>query len=237
MTTRTAFLLALLIPAAPALAAGRQEVGLNFALGFPQGDFGEHVDNIGWGGIGHYGYTLPGAPLMIGADLGYMLYGHESRREPFSTTIPDVTVKVSTSNNIFLAHFLLRLAPTWGVLRPHIDGLVGLKHLFTETSIKNEDDDDGDPIAQSTNWEDSAWSYGVGAGLQVQVLTAGDMTQEGVHLREVLVTGGARYLFGSEADYLKKGSIRRTPEGRAEYDLQTSRTDLLIAYVGATVAF
>ena len=46
---------------------------------------------------------------MIGADLAFMIYGSETRQEPFSLTIPDVTVEVETSNNIVLLHALARL--------------------------------------------------------------------------------------------------------------------------------
>ena len=74
------------------ITSNAQQAGLNFSLAFPQGEFGEQVDNIGFGLSGEFMFLSPKphAPFGLGLNLGYYIYGMESRKEPWSLTIPDV---------------------------------------------------------------------------------------------------------------------------------------------------
>lgn len=101
------------------------QAGLNLKLGFPQSEFKDNVDNIGFGGAGQFGYHIPQSPFYIGANVGFIIYGSETREEPFSTTIPDVYVDVTTTNSIFNGHLLFRVQPQEGFLRPYLDGMIG----------------------------------------------------------------------------------------------------------------
>lgn len=205
---------------------------LSLFVGVPVGPFASRVDNVGFGATVGFFAGIKGTPVQIGGELGAMIYGAEKRHEPFSTTIPDVMVAVETSNNIGMGHLVLRLAPQSGAVIPYLDGIFGGKYLFTSTSIRNERFDDGEAIATSTNFDDFAWSYGAGGGLQIKVYEGMMGEQYGsVHLN-----AGARYLAGSEAEYLKKGSIRRE-NGQVNYDVQRSRTDILVPQFGVTVLF
>ena len=162
----------------------------------------------------------------MGFDGGFLVYGFERRHEPFSTTIPDVTVAVETSNAIAMGHLLLRLQPPTGSFQPYIDGLFGFKYFFTETSINDEHGDFA--IASSTNFDDAALSYGVGGGLDFEIHRG--------HRKSVFINVGARYLFGSEAEYLKEGSIERR-NGRVFFTTERSETDILITQLGITMKF
>jgi hypothetical protein len=232
-----AVLIALLVWMGPARAQDRSaiDVGIGLAIGIPQGDFKINVPELGWGGEGHFGVRL-GGPLIIGGDLGFMIYGSERRKEPFSLTIPDVTVDVITSNNIFLGHFLMRLQPETGSVRPYIDGLVGFKYFWTETRIEDENDPT-EPIASSTNLEDMAFSYGAGFGVAIQLVDGTEKRREtGEGPLGIYLDLRVRYLIGSEADYLKKGSIQRVGT-QLIYDVQRSKTDFLVPHIGVSVVF
>ena len=220
--------------ALPAHAQVRPQGELSFIVGLPQGEFNEHVDQAGFGGSLFGGIGLGASPVTLGLDLAFMVYGYERRSEPFSNTIPDVTVDVTTSNNIGMGHLVLRLEPPSGAIRPYLDGLVGLKYLYTETNIENEGFGDNESIARSVNFDDTALSYGVGGGLNVRVYSGqlGEDTPHGI----ILVNLGARYLFGGEAEYLQKGSIRRE-NGEVTFDVDRSRTDLLIPQLGVSFVF
>ncbi len=220
-------------PSTAAAKRGPHQVGIGFLVGFPEGELDDEVDENGYGLGGHYVYTFGRSGLGVGLDVGYLIYGTESRREPFSTTIPDVTVEVTNRNQILMSHLLLRYSSIAGPLQPQIDGLVGLKYLFTQTTIEGEDDE---PIARDTNFDDTAFSYGFGAGLKI-LLHEGTGGSKSGDLRRLFLTLHMQYLFGSEAQYLKKGSIRRTPDGRVAYDVHQSRTDLLTALVGIVFEF
>lgn len=223
----------LFISTASAQSRPRIDGGISFSIGNPVGEFGDNIDSPGFGGRIWGGVGPANSPVVVGADLGFLVYGRERRTEPFSTTIPDVTVDVVTSNNIVNGHLFFRLQPPGGSFRPYADGLVGFKYLFTDTRIKNEGFDDED-IARSTNFDDAALSYGLGGGVQVRVWGAGPARGEGPS--GVYIDLGARYLFGTQAEYLKEGSIRR--EGtNVTFDVTESETDLLVFQIGVGLKF
>ena len=209
----------------PQIYAQSWEVNLNFITGFPQNEFGDNVDNVGLGGGGGFGYHLGSNPILVGGEFSFLIYGSETQRVPVIITIPNVTVDVQTSNNIFIGHFFVRLQSNQGGLRPYLEGLIGLHNLFTETEIKNGTGNE--VIAKSTNQEDYALSYGAGAGLMIRVHKTDD------DIKEVFINLRGRYLFGGEADYL---SFRRE-DGQVSIDFNNSRTDLITFQLGVAFTF
>jgi hypothetical protein len=218
----------------PTQAQSRFQGGLNLLLGFPQGDFKDEVDEIGGGIAGEFLYSPGSTPLGFGASLGFMNYGKETRREPFSSTIPDVEVDVITSNNILLGHLLLRAQSKKGMFQPYLDGLVGFSYLFTDTKIENISDPEDGEVAKSKNLDDAVFSYGGGGGLMIKVYT-GKSEGQG-KMWSLLIDLRGRYMIGGEAEYLKKGSIGRH-NGKISYDIIKSKTDLLTAQIGVAVSF
>lgn len=73
-----------------------QSAGLNFTVAIPTGEFKEKVDNLGYGLSGSLNFISPkqNSPLGVGLNVGYIIYGSESRTEPLSNNIPDVFVDV-----------------------------------------------------------------------------------------------------------------------------------------------
>jgi hypothetical protein len=218
--------LALLIGGATVTRAQERQASVYFTTIVPRGEFSENVTNNGYGVSGQILVRLGPSPFLAGGDLGIAVYGSESHREPISTTIPNLQVRVRTSNNILFSHFVLRAQPRTGPVRPYFDGLIGLKHLFTKTSISDLADDE--TIASSTDLSDTALSYGFGGGLQIQ-LTKGPEAR-------ILLDTGVRYLRGARAVYLRKGSIREE-NGVVLFDVLSSRTDVLAVQVGVTFRF
>jgi hypothetical protein len=146
---------------------------------------------------------------------------------PLSDSIPDISVDVKTDNNIVLTHFLLRAQTRSGPVRPYVDGLIGFKYLFTQTRV--EADSEEDPLASTTNLSDFAFSYGVGGGVQFRLAGFGGG-------RELLLDTKVRHLWGSEARYLREGSIERD-DGDAIFDVLRSRTNAVTVQVGVTFRF
>jgi hypothetical protein len=204
--------------------------GLHFMIGSPQAEFRKNVDRLGVGVTGNIGYAPEGTPIMLGLEFGYMNYGTTERREPFSTTIPDVTVKVTTTNNFVLGHAFIRMQVNTGLLRPYVQGMLGFNYLFTDTKIGDENEADRE-VASSTNLSDGAFSYGAGTGVLILVYKPDDGT-----IGDLLVDLGIRYTLGGEAEYLKEGSIKNVG-GRAVYESVTSRTDLVVFQLGVSVRF
>lgn len=210
-------------------AAQGFDFGLSLDGGFPQGAFKDNVENNGFGIEGIFAYSIPYSPLSMGLDLGFFTYGNASRKEIFNPNIPEVRIGVRTTNNIFTGHFFTRLESKQGAIRPYADGLIGMHYLWTESRV--EDDDNFETIASTTNFDDSALSYGFGGGLKFKVAESindnGDLIRWFIDLR-------ARYLFGGKADYLKEGALRNN-NGVLEYDTSNSSTDLMTVGLGFIV--
>jgi hypothetical protein len=171
---------------------------------------------------------------MVGADIGYLRYGTENRRESLSDTIPDIAVDVKTTNNILMLHGFVRLQPQDGPVRPYVEGLWGFKYLFTRTSITDSWYEE--PIASSTNYDDLVGSRGLGAGVDIK-LRNGHKHPGGSGVFDISLNLSARYLWGSKADYLKKGSIIRDEDGSLTYLGYRSKTDMLTPQFGLRVRF
>jgi len=203
-------------------------------LGSPQGEFKDNVQGNGYGGSGFVGYQFPRSPVLIGLELGGMIYGYENRNVPLSNTIQDVYVDVETHNIFVTGHTVLRLQAPFGMVQPYIDGLFGFNHLFTETSVGDEDwADDYGPVFSSTNASDTGLSYGVAGGAMVKLIST--HTDEGYPMG-IYLDLRARMLNGANVNYLKEGSIRRSDEG-VDYDLQRSKTDTIFFQAGLVFRF
>ena len=206
-----------------------QQAGINFSLAFPQGEFGKQVDNLGYGLSGEFLFLSPKplAPFGIGIDLGFYTYGNESRSEPM-WNIPEVSLMVDRSNNLVNFHVLFELGLPVGSIRPYVQGLFGGQYLYTETSVKNENNQE--EFASSTNFEDWAWSYGAGGGLSI--LLSGDPITE---MGAIYLDLKGRYLFGSEAEYLKEKSVQVIGQ-QVIYHPSKSKTDMLTIHAGVRIA-
>ncbi len=222
----------------PAAAQGEGvHLGVGFLSGIPQGEFRDHTSNAGFGVNVNLGYNPANTPLVVGIDGGFMNYGSESRREPLSPTIPDVTVEVDNNNNIILGHVFLRLQPQTGFFRPYVEGSAGVNYFFTETTVSNEYEDDD--VFHSTNLDDAAFGYGIGGGLMFRLGTVddfGDDDSDEPGSMDILLDLRGRYIWGGEAEYLKEGSIRRET-GTVEYDIERSKTDMLLLQIGVSLRF
>lgn len=208
-----------------------QSAGLNLTLAIPSGEFKEKVDNLGFGLSGNINFISPKpkSPFGIGLNLGYIVYGSESRREPLSNTIPDVFVNVDRTNSLLNFHLLFTVGLPKGRIRPYVEGLFGGSYIYTTTSVKSQGT--GEEFASSTNFDDWAWSYGAGGGFTI--LLSGDPNTD---QNTIYLDLKGRYLFGSEAEYLKQGSVR-IQNSQVYYDVSRSKTDLITIHAGVLIYF
>ena len=207
-----------------------QTAGGSLMLASPQGSFRDNVDRLG------YGLQLQGTlwsptketPFTIGLNIGYMIYGESSDRRPWPG-FPEVTLEVTRMNSLANLHFLLQVSPFSGTVRPYFDGLVGGSYIFTTSKVKSEHSDE--PIAQSTNYDDFNWSYGWGGGLLIQLAhDLGDVQTLFLDLK-------ARYLYGTEAQYLTETDIDIISQTEVRYRPRKSNTDMLTFHIGVIAYF
>ncbi|MGB5287233.1 MAG: hypothetical protein WBN42_02000, partial [Ignavibacteriaceae bacterium] len=103
----------------------------------------------------------------------------------------------------------------------------GGAYIFTETEIKSRGEQE---VASSTNFDDFAWNYGAGGGLMYEVHRNNDNGSA------FFIDLKARYLFGSEAEYLKEGSVI-IENGQVTYEVSRSKTNLLTVQLGVIYFF
>lgn len=200
---------------------------LMFDIGFPKGDFKENLDRNGYGIGINAGVRIGNTPFVIGGEFGYLNYGRDTRYEsPYN--IPDLTMRVINRYNIMQCHAFLRLQPLRGAIRPYVDFLVGFNYLWTETTLEEEDEWD-EEVASSTNFSDTAFSYGVGGGIMIRLGDSRPGTKYFLNL-------SARYLLGGNAEYLQKGSIIVSDQS-VEYLVSESETNLFNVQVGVAMTF
>ncbi len=210
-----------------------QSAGLNFTLGFPSGDFKDNVKRTGIGGnLEGLLWMQSSVPFGIGLNLGFYNYGSETRREPFSLTVPDVTVDVDRSNNIVNFHLLFRITTNNTKARPYLDLLFGGAYIFTETKIYSRSN--SEEVAGSTNFDDFAWSYGIGGGIMYKLMNLPGNNAEGYN--PLYLDFKVRYIYGTEAEYLKQGSVT-VQNGKVYYNTIKSKTDLLTVGIGVIMYF
>jgi hypothetical protein len=231
-----ALFLALLLSSGAAAAQGLGQLSAQVTVGVPQGAFSERLDGaIGFGVSLQALHHIPATPVAVGVELGGLVYGVETIRERFGGgALGRVEVDVTTQNNIGLGHLLLRLQPPAGAFRPYVDGLVGMSYLFTDSRIQDVDRNRPE-IASSTNFDDLTFSYGGSVGMQARLVRGVD--QKSGRPYEFGLDARLRYLRGGEADYLKRGSISQDSAGNLTYEVERSRTDLLLPQLGLVVRF
>lgn len=215
------------------------QASLDLGVGIPQGDFRDQSNHIGGGANMMGGYRFANSPVMVGLEFGFMNFGTDKRVEPLSSTIPDLKVEVENSYNLVHADLLLRLIAPPAQVRPYVDGLFGFNYFFTETVIRDRNDFFDEDKLSDTNYEDTALSYGFGAGLQIRLWqNKGETTSKhnDIEPSSVSLNLRSRYMFGNEAEYLQKGSIE-TEGSEVTYNVSRSTTNLIHIKIGVVVNF
>jgi hypothetical protein len=198
-----------------------------FSMGFPQGEFKDNIDRIALGLDLTFGVDLGKSPFMVGIDLGILNYGTDKRYE-YLYDLPELWFQVEHDYNMLQALVFLRFHPAKnGRVRPYIDALAGFNYLWSDTSL---DDDGDDEIRLAVNYDDFAFSYGLGGGLLIKL---GRKKARGI---ESFIDLRVRYIFGGKAEYLTKGSILVENE-ELTYIVYESRTDLLTLQIGFGLNF
>ncbi len=216
----------------PLVAAERFELGLRLLLGFPAGEFRQNVDSTGVGMDFSFSYHFPRTIVSTGLSFGFLIYGSESRMEPLSPAIPELIVKVTTTNALLLGHLFVRVQPRWGRIHPYLEGLAGFNYLTTDTSIGGQGGYENS--LSSNNFHDTVFSGGLGGGARVVLFRIQRPDRKRIFSLDLDL--GVRWLGGGRAEYLKRGSIHRH-NGRVTYDVYMSRTDLWLTGLGLSFSF
>jgi len=226
-TLKLVALLTLMILAFPAIAV-EHEGGIRLMVTSPTGEFGDSVDDEGFGIELHYG-VRPSPHTTFGIGLNVMNYGSESRK--YSLPLVD-DFELNTDNNMAGGFLFAQWRPLTGAVQPYVEGRVGLNYLWTESKLEDGDWWDIDEVARETNQDDFATAWGGGGGLLIRLCKGNPVENKPCVYLDAKVT----YMNGSAATYLSEGDITLVDDVPV-YTPSESETDLTTYQLGVVLTF
>lgn len=216
---------------------------VNMISGLPMGEFDDNINQAVPGFSVSLGGETPNLPLELSTELGYLSFGSDNLLElrVSDTNVPVQTIAVESRNKALMGHLAARLTPLEGTFQPYADALAGIRYFFSDTNIESEalsadndlfDREEVNRFFSSANFDSYSFSAGVGTGVEI-LISDGPI---GMHNRDVTVSLqlGARYLFGTEAEYLTEDSIRRE-NGRITFDVAETNTHMIVPRFGLKI--
>lgn len=207
---------------AQASPPGRASFPIYLQGGLPQGDFAENVDFAGGLGGGLLFEMVP--ELALRAELGFLIYGNETRRVPLGGgALGLINVDVTTTNSIFHGGLGLQLGTPGERIKPYVGGLLGFSSFTTSSRVAGTNSND-EPFASSTNSSDGVFAQTALAGVYVPV---GARTMFDI---------GVRHTWnGDRVRYLTRGDITEDVNGNVVLTPRETRADLLTITLGVTI--
>jgi hypothetical protein len=199
-------------------------VGLSFLVAQPTGDFEQFVED-GFGG--ELTGRIPMDPMgvvSIRADLGFLIYGYESKRVCLSDQVGcRIQNRLETFNNIFYGGVGPELAIPGRFARPYVNAFLGFGYFST---ISNLEDWHNDDWGHTENFGDGTLSWGAGGGVEL-TLTRGRVP--------LYLDIGARYHRNGVVEYLTEGDIVDNPDGSITIYPVQSQANLVTYRIGLSV--
>ena len=191
----------------------------------PLGDFGQNI-GFGYGASAAYLFRLDHAGVFsLRSDLGFIDYGHETKRVPLTSTIGGrIQVKVVTRNHIVPVSIGPQLTWPTGVFRPYVRGGLGGQFFFTDSHLEGADD--AADFARTTNQSDATATWVAGGGFYVPISS---------RRVNVLLDLGVQYFGGGHAQYLRPGSIEDLANSEIRITPLESDTRMALVHVGVKV--
>jgi len=202
----------------------RANVGVTFILSDPVGEF-DHF--VGTGAGADFFGRLPMDPkgiLSLRADLGFLIYGYESKTVCFAGVGCRVQARLETSNNIFFGGIGPELAVPLERARPFVHAFVGYSYFNTTSSLEDEWGHDSE--FNTENYGDGTMSWGFGGGLEM------NLSQGRVPIDLNL---GFRYHQNGRMEYLTEGDIVDNPDGSVTLYPVSSEANLMSYHIGVSI--
>ncbi len=217
-----AFAVACLVPAGA--RAGEVQYGGGAIVGAPLGELADNVEVLG--GIG--GHTVfavrPGEALGLRLDGSIQLYGSRTLHVPVGPPGGRQTDDVETDNWVANVAVGPQFVVPSGPVRPYLHPFVGISYFSTTTDVTPPR---GGPFSftrTSTNFDDTVFSYGAGAGLLV-----------GFGDGHVALDLGARYVRNGRVSYLTADDLKDDGSGGVVLLPRRTRGDLVEVRLGIAI--
>ena len=198
--------------------------GGSFLVGQPLGDFADQVGSP-YGLGGHMALARPGHAFGLRLEATGLVYGSETRRIPVGQAGLRQSVEVETTNGMATLGLGPQFVAPKGSIRPYVTAFAGFSSFSTDSTVRA----DGDfvPVAQSTNYDDTVFAYGGGAGILIP-LGAGKSGGLALDL-------GARFVAGGQVRYLAEGDISDRPGGGVSFIPRQTDSNRFEFHIGVTM--
>jgi hypothetical protein len=227
--------LVLLICFAPTASAQYQDHGygspagsirFGFLVANPVGEFRDYVDTS-YGGELSGRYALdPMGVLSLRGDLGFIIYGYESKRVCMSQEVGcRINTRLRTFNNIFFGGIGPELAIPSPIARPYVHAFMGFGYFNTMSDLEDWNYED---CCTTENFGDGTMAWGVGGGLELN-LSRGRVP--------ISLDLGARYQANGMVQYLREGDIQDHADGSITLYPVVSEANLVTYRFGLTIGF
>jgi len=198
--------------------------GGSFLVGQPLGDFADQVGSP-YGLGGQMVLARPGHAFGLRLEATGLVYGSETHRIPVGQVGLRQSVEVETTNGMATLGLGPQLVAHQGPIRPYLTAFAGFSYFSTDSTVRA----DGDfvPVAQSTNYDDTVFAFGGGAGVLIP-LGAGKSGGWALDL-------GARLVAGGQVRYLAEGDITDRPGGGVSFTPRQTNSNRFEFHIGVTL--
>jgi len=212
------------LPAQEFFPQSRFDVGINLLVADPVGEFEQFINaGVGADFFGRMALD-PRGVLSLRGDLGFLIYGHESKRVCFDGVGCRVQARLQTTNNIFFGGIGPELALPHPRVRPYVHALLGFSYFNTSSSLN--DLHGGDSEFETENYGDGTFSWGLGGGLELNLKRG--RTPIDLNL-------AFRYHENGRVRYLTEGDIVDNPDGSITLYPVFSDANLVAYHLGISV--
>lgn len=209
-----------------AVAVPRFHIGVQGVYARPVGEFSDYVKHGGGLNASIAWPVMRGSAFALRADGGFIVYGSETRRVCFSSTVGcRILLDLTTTNSIAYINFGPQLMLPDGPVRPYVNAAIGGSYFGTSSSVDGVDGSDNS-FASTTNFDDVTLAWTGGSGLLIS-LSRGSTP--------VLLDLGVRYHGNGEVEYLKRGDIQDNTDGSITMTPTRSETNLLTFQIGVSI--
>ena len=191
----------------------------------PNGEFADYVKHGGGLNVHAIWPVTTEGPLALRADGGFIVYGSETKRVCFSSTVGcRIELDLTTTNSIAYLNVGPQLMVPAGPIRPYVNASAGFSYFGTTSSV--EGSSGNDPFASSNNFDDITFMWAGGGGLLIR-LSRGQTP--------VFLDIGARYHGNGEVEYLTQDDIEDNPDGSITITPTRSEANLWQVGIGVTI--
>jgi hypothetical protein len=198
-----------MVTAVVALAASSAfaaDYGGSLVVGAPKGALDQAADVAG-GLAGHALFSTRSGALALRLDGSWLIYGSQTVRLPIAGTAGRLVREITTDNWMADAAVGPQIVVPVGAARPYINAFAGVSYMSTTSHLR---DPNGFVSAESTNYDDTGFSYGAGGGILVPLKGGGTLLDLGVrYVRTETMT------FLGEGDLDGAGVAPRPHRGQA----------------------